>query len=444
MHGHRLLVATALSAFLISAAIGGPRPALSGEDELLQGAAQRIEEHRKSDVTIVVVDAAGQPLKDVDVTVEQTRHAFLFGCNIFQFGRFPNPHDEESYRSEFAALWNYATLPFYWPSYEFEPGHPQYDRTEQVAHWCRDQNITTKGHPLAWNYFEPRWLPDDLQEVRRLQMQRITDCVTRFHDLVDIWDVVNEATHFEREDLSKRAPKLTRLWTEMGRVPFVNECFRQARAANPQATLLLNDYRVDAAYVQLIQDVTQEAAQRPFDVIGIQSHMHGGVWSNEKIWEVCERFAPLGAPLHFTELTVLSDEPGGEARKDGTSWLSTPAGEARQAQDVVRIYTMLFSHPAVQAITWWDFSDRNAWQNAPAGILGKDLKPKAAYTALKDLIRNQWWTRAHLTTDADGRGTIRGFHGDYKVTVRLPSGKQMEMLLTIKPGASNTWDVKFE
>ena len=93
---------------------------------------------------------------------------------------------------------------------------------------------------------------------------------------------------------------------------------------------------------------------------------------------------------------------------------------------MVRIYTMLFSHPAVAAITWWDFADRNAWQGAPAGLLGKDLKPKPAYTALKDLIKNQWWTRAELTTDADGRVAFRGFLGEYKVMVRLPSGKEIE------------------
>ena len=82
--------------------------------------------------------------------------------------------------------------------------------------------------------------------------------------------------------------------------------FSHARAANEHATLLINDYRVDPAYVQLIKDMTQQAGHRPFDVIGLQSHMHGGVWTNEKIWEVCERFAPFDVPLHFTELTVLS------------------------------------------------------------------------------------------------------------------------------------------
>ncbi|MHB8970943.1 MAG: endo-1,4-beta-xylanase [Pirellulaceae bacterium] len=428
-------IATALLVMLGCPALPGPEgtnAAWSAEEDLFQGAAQRIEAHRKSDAALVVVDTAGQPLPDVRVKVEQTRHQFLFGCNFFQFGKARNAQDEDAYRTQFADLFNYATLAFYWPSYEPRQGQPQHAYTQEVAQWCHDHGITTKGHPLAWNYFEPRWLPDDLREVRRLQMERITDCVTRFRGLIDIWDVVNEATHYEREEFQQRAPKITKMWTAAGRVPFVNECFQRARSANEFATLLINDYRVDPAYGQLITDLTQQAGQRPFDVIGLQSHMHGGVWSNEKIWETCERFAPFEVPLHFTELTVLSGAAGWERTKEGQPWPSTPAGEAQQAEDVVRIYTMLFSHPAVAAVTWWDFADRNAWQGAPAGFLGTDLTPKPAYTALKDLIKNQWWTRAELTTDPQGGVAFRGFLGDYKITVRLPSGKDIEAAFVLK------------
>jgi GH35 family endo-1,4-beta-xylanase len=412
----------------------GGSTAWGAEDELWQGAAQRIEKYRKSDAVLVLVNKAGQPLPDVKVTVEQTRHQFLFGCNFFMYGKAGNQQDEDAYRTQFADLFNFATLAFYWPSYESRQGQPQHAYTEEAAKWCRDHGITTKGHPLAWNYFEPRWLPDDLQEVRRLQMERITDCVTRFRGLIDIWDVVNEATHYEREELQKRAPKMTKMWTEVGRVPFVNECLERARSANESGKLLINDYRVDPAYVQLIKDMTQQAGRRPYDVIGLQSHMHGGVWTNEKIWEVCELFAPFDVPLHFTELTVLSGVPGWERAKEGQPWPSTPEGEAQQAKDVARIYTLLFSHPAVAAITWWDFADRNAWQRAPAGLVGQDLRPKPAYTALRDLVKHQWWTRAELTTDAEGRVAFRGFLGDYKLTLRLASGKEIEAAYVLNQG----------
>jgi len=53
------------------------------ESELLAGAEARIEKYRKADAAISVMDAASKPVAGVKVAVEQTRHAFLFGCNIF-------------------------------------------------------------------------------------------------------------------------------------------------------------------------------------------------------------------------------------------------------------------------------------------------------------------------------------------------------------------------
>ena len=110
-----------------------------------------------------------------------------------------------------------------------------------------------------------------------------------------------------------------------------------------------------------------------FDTVGIQSHMHGGVWPLHKVWDTCDTYSKLGRPLHFTESTIVS----GPRKGPGENWGETTAeGEARQAEQTAKFYTALFAHPAVQAITWWDFSDLGAWQGAPAGWLRRDMSPK--------------------------------------------------------------------
>ena len=286
-----------------------------------------------------VVNEQGEPIPGAKLAIEQTRHAFLFGCNFFAFGKQPNDRDEQAYRTQFAELFNFATIGFYWPSYERRQGAPNHAYAETVARWCREHGITPKGHPLAWNFSDPRWLPDDSDEVRRLQLERIDDCVTRMRGLIDVWDVVNEATHFERDEFKRRAPKLTKMWEETGRMEFVDQCFQTARKAGPDATLLINDYRTDPAYAKLMDQMARTDEKKAYDVIGIQSHMHGGVWDNRKIWEVCQRFARFDVPLHFTELTVVSGAAGWERARP---WDSTPEGEERQAEEVQRIYTMLF------------------------------------------------------------------------------------------------------
>ena len=281
------------------------------------GRRARIEKHRKADATIRVVDGQGAPVAGAEVKVQQTRHAFLFGSNIFLWGRAGNDRDEAAYRERFAALLNYATLPFYWPSYERRQGQPDHERIERIARWCQQQKIATKGHPLAWNYADPPWLPEDPEQVRRLQLDRIEDCVTRFAGLIDRWDVVNEAAHFERESFLERAPKMTRMWQQAGHMELVHQCFRQARQAGAHATLLINDYRVDEAYDHVLQQLTGQDGKPLYDAIGIQSHMHRQTWTNEHLWQVCQRFAAYGVPLHFTETTILSGKPGWAAEQRG-------------------------------------------------------------------------------------------------------------------------------
>jgi GH35 family endo-1,4-beta-xylanase len=443
MFGRKGLAPRWLLAGLLTGTAGSTAIAQENPPAPRDGVEQRIDQHRKADAVVVVVDAQGRPVPGAEVEVEQTRHAFRFGCNIFLWGRVGSPSDEAAYRERFAEVFNYATLPFYWPTYEPRAGEPDHANREEVARWCREHGIEPKGHPLAWNDADPRWLPDDPAEVRRLQMARIDDIVARFRGLVTIWDVVNEATHFERDESWQRSPKITAMWDQTGRVPFILECFRHARAANPEATLLINDYRVDRQYARLLQDlIDSSGGTAPFDVIGLQSHMHREVWDDAQAWEVCERFARFGKPLHFTELTILSGEPGWErAQRDRTPWPSTPEGEIRQADEVERIYTLLFSHPSVEAITWWDFSDRGAWQRAPAGFLRADLSPKPAYDRLRDLIKNRWWTRASLDTDASGRAPLRAFLGDHAVTVRY-DGRTATAPFTVARGEDNTVTVR--
>ncbi len=410
------------------------------EKQLWATADERIEQHRKADATVVVL-FGGRAVPAATVKIEQTCHRFLFGSNIFMWQEI-DPHRPEdsgtllqkAYRERFAELFNYATLGFYWWAYEPKPGQPRHVWTAKVARWCQEHHILTKGHPLAWNWEEPRWLPENPEEILRLQLGRIEDCVKRFAGLVDYWDVVNEAVDFNREECQRQAPRLTSVWAKLGRVEFTKQCLQQARAASAKAFLLVNDYQVSPRYEQLLEAL-RDAQDRPlFDAIGIQSHQHGGVWPISNIWDVCQRFSRFGVPLHFTETTILSGVPGWN--RPAEQWTSTPEGEARQAEDVVRFYTMLFSHPAVQAITWWDLSDLGAWQGAPAGLIRKDMSPKPAYEALRTRIKGQWWTRTEEKTDQDGICRWRGFLGQYTIRVS-GQGRQLQREVQLTPHGEN-------
>lgn len=395
--------------------------AAPSEKEILDGADARIQQHRTAEVVVRVLDSDGKPVAGgTEIRIEQTRHEFLFGCNIFVLGKFKTPEQNAAYEKLFAELLNYATLPFYWWGYEAAPDKPGHDRIEEIARWCKEHNVTMKGHPLAWNYVDPPWIPKDLDLARSLQMARIYRETTHFKGAIGIWDVVNEATAYDRPELWKNAPVTTGVIREQGVGPYVRGAFAAARAANPEATLVINDYRDGEDYAHKVLNELVDAEGKPlYDVIGMQSHQHGGAWSVKHTWEVCELFARYGKPIHFTETTFLSGKLGwGLADADKNfKWESTPEGEQRQADDAARFYTVLFSHPSVQAITWWDFADGMAWQQAPAGLIGKDLTPKPAYERLKSLIKGKWWTKTTVSAGDNGAARFRGFFGNYRVSV---------------------------
>jgi GH35 family endo-1,4-beta-xylanase len=382
---------------------------------------KRILEHRTAEATVTVTAPDGKPLANAAIVVRQTRHKFLFGCNAFRINTADTGEPQQLYRKRFAELLNFATLPFYWGGYERTEGKPDADRLRTMAAWCAQNGIRTKGHPLCWHQVQPRWLIDrPLDLVQKLQLGRITREVGGFAGLIDTWDVVNEAVVMPGY---KQEPGPIPAWcTKIGQVELIKQTFAAARSANPKATLLLNDFDTSPKYEKLIQDCLDAAV--PIDVIGIQSHMHPGYRGADWAWSTCERFARFARPLHFTETTILSAEPKQNQRWSGppyNDWPSTSEGEQRQAEQVAEFYTILFSHPAVAAITWWDLTDDRAWLGAPAGLIHKDMSPKPAYEALMKLVKHDWWTaEVRATTDTNGKLTFRGFLGDY--SLESPAG----------------------
>jgi len=389
---------------------------LWAEDGWKTEAERRIEQCRKNDVALTVTKN-GVAVADAKIQITMLEHEFRFGCNIFMWEKFPSPQENEIYKKRFAELFNFATLGFYWASYENKMDKPNYEYSQKVADWCKANRITPKGHPLAWNFSEPNWVRNiSDEELYRRQMERTKACPKQFAETIGVWDVINEVTEYKQK---QHAPRLTELMTQHGAVEFAKTSFTQARKGNPNATLLINDYVFDKRYADLIEKLIDADGKPLYDVIGIQSHFHSGVWNNKTIWETCERFAKFGVPLHFTELTILSTRAKFDWNKQERS-ATTSDGEQWQADEAERIYTMLFSHPSVEAITWWDFSDRGAWMEQPAGLLRNDLSPKPAYERLQRLIKHDWATNTTLTTDSNGTAKFRAFRGTYQAEITFP------------------------
>jgi len=378
----------------------------------LTGAEARIAYFRQGHLRVVVRDAAGQPIENAQVVVEQTRHRFLFGSNLFGLSFDAGAPAQDAYRAQFTELLNYATLPFYWGGFEYNEGAPDYAGLDRSTAWARDQGLTVKGHPLVWHEVFPTWGPSDPDSTIPLLKARVEEITEHYAGSIAFWDVVNEANNAHDFDNG-----VGRWAARDGASTYVSTALGWAGAVGHGAQLLYNDFDTSPANERLLDDLAASGSLP--DIIGIQSHMHAGAWNAEGAWSVAGRFARFGLPLHFTEVTVLSGQTLEWEDPRPDPWPSTAPGEADQASTVADLYTTWFSHPAVEAITWWDFSDYDSWQNAPAGLVRADMTPKPAYDWLLDAIRTRWWTKATGTTDAAGTFLGRAFLGTHRVSVTL-------------------------
>ena len=391
-------------------------------------------ENKKAKTVIRFLDHEGNPLAKRKIRADQVSHEFLFGCGAFDTLEIVNPKSEESKAffedrmGKFLQIFNYGTLPFYLGRYEKQEGFPMQEETMAAAGWLRERGVTVKGHPLCWHTACADWLMDYPDEViLEKQLQRIRRDVRAFKGVIDKWDVINEVVIMPEFDKYDNA--ITRICRKYGRFGLVKEVFAAAREENPGAELLINDFNTTNAYEILVEGLLDMGV--PISTIGIQSHQHQGYWGLEKLRLVLDRFSRFGLPIHFTENTLISGELMPPEIVDLNdfqvpSWPSVPEYEERQTREVTEMYSELFAHPQVQAITTWDLTD-GKWLGAPSGVLTKDNRPKPVFYALQKLIHEDWETHTELMTDEQGCAELYGFRGGYHLS---EEGRRAEFFLS--------------
>jgi GH35 family endo-1,4-beta-xylanase len=392
----------------------------SRERELLDGAEARIRAHRVAPLRIEVRDAAGRPVPNTAVRVEHVRHVFQFGAG-FDMQLLPRPDEtdvDRRHREAFLRLFNVATIHLYWGSYEPRRGAYEDAARSRAIDWLAEHGLTARGHPVFWNHRAavPGWVdalnpaPDDLAALLDTRLAQLSQAVLpRLRDA----DVFNELTRWERFTNA-----FTRFLEARGKVPAVAHYLKETRRLNPHLQTVVNDYDTTPDYAALLRQLIEAGA--PIDLIGQQSHMHGGNWPLGQLWTVLERLSGLDRPVLFTELSVLSGprreiDWRNERRLEG--WDTEPGLEAQQAEYLEQFYRLAYSHSNCVGIILWNYSDRRAWLGAPVGVLRKDGTPKPAFERLDHLVNRAWRTGGAFTTDAAGRVLVPdAFEGFYRVS----------------------------
>jgi GH35 family endo-1,4-beta-xylanase len=427
--------------------------------QLLQVATENIERYRKGTAQVEFYTPTGEALQGIEVEIVQKTQDFLFGNLIFDLVWGDPPYKPVLFKQRFLELFNFAIFPFYWSSYERTPGMPQGRDFLPILEWCHANGVTPKGHPLVWPYNAgiPEWLYEMPGEaVEALTQARVTNLVKGFAKHIQIWDVTNEAVnHVSWEEATQPAFRTkyheVSLWRGIEvaggfkrEIPirqaadWVEKSFNWAYAANPKATLIVNDYNqeIDPAVRQRFYDLIRELQGRgvPVSGLGLQVHpVNYWIWP-EQLWETLEMYAELECPLHITELHQPSS---GEEIEGG--WRQGVWSEVAQAEFIGQLYRQCFGHPAVVSINYWGLSDRNIWIEG-AGLADAEYRPKPVFHALKKLIKEQWMTLPIIAyTDQAGQVSFSGFYGEYEVLLQRPGKQFWSQRIHLMQGEANAW-----
>lgn len=149
------------------------------------------------------------------------------------------------------------------------------------------------------------------------------------------------------------------------------------------------------------------------------------------LFRVLDRYSDFGRPLAITEITI-------------PTLPNSADGERDQAAVARNFYRLWFSHPQVNAITWWNLVDGTAAKGEDkmlAGLVRRDFSPKPSYTVLDQLINHDWKTQLTVTSGASGAAAFRGFHGEYTVTAQA-GGKTVRKSLVLKKADANEWVIQ--
>ena len=380
------------------------------------GAQARIETHRKRDLRVRVVDNRGVPVEGAAVTVDMKRHRFGFGTAVAVAMMLQQGSDAGIYRNKLSDLtgdgrtFSIAVLEnaLKWGAWENPSWPGNRAQTIGVVRDLRAMGMAVRGHNLVWPDWafmptEAQQLQNDPPALRALIENRIAD-VAGYPGikgaLVD-WDVLNEPAHL---------PTVARVFADQPGYPtgeeIYAEWFQQAAAIDPTVKLYINEYSIlsssgfDTATQQRYKDIIAliEANGGRIDGIGMQGHMATPLTAPETVYEILDEFAALGKAIAITEYDAAGVD------------------ESLAADYMRDFLTVVFSHPAVESFLMWGFWDGAHWKD-DAPLFRRDWSLKPSGQAFLDLVFGEWWTSEQGATDSSGELAVRGFLGDYEVTV---------------------------
>ncbi|HEU5080799.1 MAG TPA: endo-1,4-beta-xylanase [Opitutaceae bacterium] len=284
-----------------------------------------------------------------------------------------------------------------WDATEPSDGVFNFARADALANFARAHGLRMRGHTMVWHSQTPAWVFQDANgqplqpgnpDHRALLLSRmerhIHTVISRYADIVDSWDVVNEVIDPSQPDGLRASP-----WRQIIGPEFIDWAFEYAREAAPNALLYINDYSTtDAAKRSALQKVVQGLLSRgvPVDGVGHQMHINNQYPPIGDIRSTIELFSSMGLENEITEMDVSA-----YTNSTDTSPVSpqTLVEQGYRYRDIFNLYRELSSK--IHSVTLWGLADDGTWlktfpitRDDKPLLFDEELQAKPAYWGVVD------------------------------------------------------------
>ena len=421
-----------------------------------------INANRKGAVRITLKNEAGEAIPNYTVRMVQKTHEFKYGANLFMLDELETEEKNEKYKDVMSSFGNIATLPFYWNATEPRMGHTRYNADSEKLYrrpsidlcmdFCQKHGIEPREHGLAYPAFFPVWLVGKSDfEVKSAMERRYSEIAERYASRIPTIEVTNELEwrnwqipFYESEELVEYSFKLAEKYFSANQL-----------VINEHTVLCWADRGIPSdKYFSYIDANIRRGAR--IDAIGMQFHMFKKqdreyedtrpYYDPIELYRHMDLYAKFGKPLQVTEITI-------------PAYSNSSEDEELQAEVIKNLYTIWFSHPAVEQIIYWNMVDGYAhlWDPDPekirrslgnmslgenvyyGGLFRFDMTPKPAYYVIKELFEKKWHTETQGVTSENGNATLMGFYGKYELEI-VSGGKTLKTEIDLQKGKINKFE----
>lgn len=406
-------------------------------------AQRNIEQYRKGQMQLKVVDAKGAPITGATVQLNQTKSQFRWAsalnantlvcspaaasgkipCSTIQDDLPLTAEDQQRYKAEVVKQFNASSFGNdlkWWDWENYSAG-----QAIEGIDWLARQGLEMwRGHNLIWPAYKPDYLmPSDIRAgtpadtVKARIDGHFRDILGAVRGRIAEWDVINEP--FDNNDIQGRI-KLPGFEGDDGKaitgklpITAMADWFALARKIDPATKLFLNEYSIFDSYNPIKAATTLETIKLinanggKVDGLGLQGHFGqtGPIFAD--MAKTVTDFDPVVSQFALTEYDSTSLDP--------------------QLQSDIMRDVMLFTYgsPKFTGLQMWGFWDGDHWLGS-APLYTKDWKLKPSGQVWMS-FRDKWLTRTRVTSGSGGVANVPAYYGRYRITVTA-NGKSCTFL----------------